>query len=280
MKLAISSFAWPRERTGDVARLLADMKVVSGVELVLPMTFEDPSRASVADAAAVKHFWKDHDLAVLSVQSLAFGRDELQLLGSAHSRAAFLDHLEQMAVLASALGAPRMVFGSPANRKRGAMSMSDALALAVPFFRTLAARIAPLGITCTIEPNPPIYAGCDFVTRTEEAVALVRAVEHPAIAVQLDTGAMLFANNEGPIGEAALDDALRLAGHLHVSLPGLASIDIQQDALAQCTRSLASAPVQVASIEMRAPADGSDPLLAIRRAVEAVVGWLPIQARA
>lgn len=278
MKLALSSFAWPPERTGEVRQGLKAMSAVQGVELVLPMSFSEPATATEAQAIEVRNAWEDAGITVVSVQSLAFGKPDLQLFGNALARQRLLDHLEQMASLAAWMGAGKMVFGSPASRLRGNLAMASAMDIAIDFFSRLGELVLPMGIEVCVEPNPPIYAGCDFINTMEEALDLVQRTAHPAIKVQCDTGALIHAQRKGDeLSAASLASALGLSGHLHISNPGLLPIfptDIEQAHWAK--RILPGLNLPWASIEMRTP-DGIEPLDAITTAIDAVSTWYPIE---
>lgn len=283
MKLAVSSFAWPPRESTRIAAWLGTVPEVGGVELVLLMAFTDPARATAEEIKAVRALYADQGLAIPSVQSLAFGRPELQLLGNADTRRTFRDHLLRMAELASALGARTMVFGSPANRRRGAMPMDEAMSLAVDFFRQLGEALEDTGIILTVEPNPPIYADCDMITRLEEAIELVRRVDHPMVKVQLDTGAIAHAQGEGRGPElAAIADAVMDAAHLHVSVPGLSPLRSRDDVQAAIADKLLKAGLQDrpsipwATIEMKHAGEEADPRPALREAMDAVCAWYPI----
>ncbi|MCB0790282.1 MAG: TIM barrel protein [Flavobacteriales bacterium] len=273
----MSSFAWPPERRSAIGRCLRRLALVEGVELVLPMAFADPVRATVDEIAEERHFWHDHGIEVVSVQSLVFGRPELQLFGDGAVRAELIDHLVRMAEVAAACGAARMVFGSPASRLRHGLSMPEAMKIATDLFRHLGERIAPLGVVVCVEPNPSIYAGCDFVNRIEEAVALVREVGHPAVRVQMDTGAIAQAMRDGsPPVPAAVLEAAHWSGHMHLSVPGLELLhsgDEEQAAIARMGAPWSG--INWASIEMRTPKE-ADHCQLITEAVQAVSVWYPL----
>ena len=279
MKLAVSSFAWDTQRTENARDILSRSNLVQGVELVLPMVFTDPVTATAGEVREVRQAWEQVGVPIVSVQSLAFGRPELQLLGDAPVRERFLDHLVRMADLALGLGAKRMVFGSPANRQRGGLSVEVAMQRSVDFFRLLAERISVYDVVMCVEPNPRIYANCDHVQRIEEAVELVQRVDHPSIRVLFDTGAILFAQREGTgpsVGN--VQEALSISGHMHLSTPGLLPVRPEDEELA----ALADLPVpwsdqEWVSIEMRTPA-GSDLQRVITAAEAAAASWFPIAA--
>ncbi|MGV9014063.1 MAG: sugar phosphate isomerase/epimerase family protein [Flavobacteriales bacterium] len=279
MKLAVSSFAWPPERTPAVRSGLKNFLEVKGVELVLPMAFPDPARATRSEAVEVRDAWNEAGLSVVSVQSLVFGNPDLRLFGDEEVSMRLLDHLEHMGRLADWLGARVMVFGSPANRLRGDLPMDAAFHKAAVFFKQLGQRVSPLDVTVCIEPNPPIYAGCDFINTMAQAVQLVEMVDHPCVQVQCDTGAIIHEQRSGAMPSAgALENALQRSAHLHISNPGLLPLQYSDDEQASCAKQvLPHLNLSWASIEMRTP-PGGEPLAAIERAVRSVCSWYPIES--
>jgi sugar phosphate isomerase/epimerase len=167
---------------------------------------------------AARRWWADQGLAIVAAQALLFGKPELTLFESAEARERTLDYLARVLAACGRLGAGACVFGSPKNRRRGDLPEAIARDTAVPFFRQLAAHAADAGTVVALEANPPRY-GADFITRAGEAVELVRAVDHPAFRLHLDTACMTLAGD--PIG-AVFDTGFPLLSHFHVSEPDLA----------------------------------------------------------
>ena len=263
-----------------MAEWLSAVPAIHGVEIVLPMAFVDPAVATDSEVMAQRRLWNDHGLEITSVQSLAYGRPDLQLFGSRSVRARFVAHLERMAEVAAGLGAPHMVFGSPANRRRGALPLADAMRTATVFFKEVAQRIQHTGVTLSIEPNPPIYSECDFVVHLSEAIELVRAIDDPRVRVQVDTGSIAYDIARGEkIPRAMVLDAIALAGHMHVSMPGLHPLHANDADQAAISRwGVPWAEIKSCSIEMRTPED-TDPRTTLTEAIAAVMDWYHPQVR-
>src|SRR6185312_10786658 len=98
-----------------------------------------------------------------SLQSLLFGRLDLQLFGDESSRTQLAEYMRRVIDFAHAVGARALVFGSPKNRTRGELPMPQAMSIATDFFASLADHARERGALICIEANPPGY-GCDFVT--------------------------------------------------------------------------------------------------------------------
>ena len=122
MKLAVSNIAWD---TGadDAAASLLSREGVGGIELAPTKWRADAFAAPAQDVAALRKEWEDRGLPIVAMQSLLFGRPELQLLAVERKRAALFDHLRTVADFAAGVGARCLVFGSPKNRVRGERSL-------------------------------------------------------------------------------------------------------------------------------------------------------------
>ena len=246
-RLAVSNIAWEPEENEAVVEVLRG-EGVAGVELAPTKWREQPYDASATDVAAYRRFWEDRGLRVVSLQSLLFGRPDLQLFGSAAARSALVDHMRRVIDFGSALGAHALVFGSPRNRQRGSLAMGEATAIAVEVFRELGEYAAPRGVAVCIEANPQQY-GCDFVTTTAEAVALCERVNHPGIRINADLGGIALAGEDA---FQAIDSAKAFIAHVHASEPHLVGLGARADHSA-ATRALeAFGYTGWVSIEMRA----------------------------
>jgi sugar phosphate isomerase/epimerase len=151
------------------------------------------------------------------MQALLFGRPELTLFETAEARRETVAYLEGMIDLAARLGAGAMVFGSPKNRRVAGRPAGEVEAIARDVFGGLGDYAHPRGVWFCIEANPAAY-GCDFVTTTVEADALVSRVGRPGFGLHLDLGGMAL--NGEPIAET-LGGCARRARHFHVSEPFL-----------------------------------------------------------
>lgn len=277
MKLAISNIAWSVGEDAAIAVLL-QREGVDAIELAPTAWRERPLDAPAADAQALRRWWEERGIAIVSLQSLLFGRPELQLFGSDSSRAAMLDHLRRTVDLAAVLGARALVFGSPGNRRRGEMPLHDAMNVASEWLRALGEHAHERRTVLCIEANPPEY-GCDFITTTAEAVALCRTIGHPGVRVNGDLGGMTLSRDDVAQSIAL---AAPLLGHFHASEPHLAEMGRVADHAGAGAALRACGYGGWVSIEMRAAAEGEN-VAAVRRALRRAkvdyVGMKPHQER-
>lgn len=263
MKLAVSNIAWQPAEDDAIAELLR-REGVGGVEIAPTKWRERPLDASSADVEAYRRVWADRGLPIVSMQSLLFGRPELQLFGDQSTRTATLDYLRRIIELSAKLGARALVFGSPKNRIRGSLAMADALDIAYDVFRAVGDHARANGVVFCIEANPPAY-GCDFITTTADAVAVCRALDDAAVRINADLGGMTMSRED--IG-STLQAAAPFIGHFHASEPNLQQLGASADHAAAAAALDAMDYTGWVSIEMRAArAGGAENIAAVEGAV-------------
>jgi len=262
MRLAISNIAWEVADDEGLLRLLKQYGV-DAIDIAPGKYFPVPAEATGEQIAQVRNWWANHGIELTGMQALLFGTTGLNLFGDAASRAAMFDHLSVVCRIAGGLGARRLVFGSPKNRDRSGLGDDETLHVASDFFRRLGDVAQEAGVIVCLEPNPTCY-GANFMTTSLETAAVVRAVGHPAIRMQFDTGALAI-NGEDP--EQVLHECADLIGHVHASEPNLVPLgDGSTDHRAMHAALEKYLPQHVVSIEMVATKD--EPcLVAVERAL-------------
>jgi sugar phosphate isomerase/epimerase len=183
-------------------------------------------------------------------------------------------YLERIIALAAALGCGPLVFGSPGNRRRGALDSAAALAAARPVLAQLGEAAAAAGTVLCLEPNARAY-GCDFLTSLAEAAAAVRAVAHPGVALVADSGNMML-EGEAP---AALRPCAGVMAHLHISAPQLGPVAPHAAFVAEVIAIARGAGYSgIVTLEMR-PGTTDDPAADLLRATEMLSDLLATSGR-
>lgn len=266
MRLAISNIAWDISEDLSVAKLLSKFDI-RAIDVAPGKYFPEPANARDEEIANVRRWWADHGIRITGMQALLFGTTGLNVFGDKTSQQAMLDHLQAVCRIGAGLGATRLVFGSPKNRDRSNLSDAQALEQAVSFFRRLGDVAQAHDVIVCLEPNPTQY-GANFMTTSGETAHVVAAVNHAAIRMQFDTGALTI-NGESP--EAVLGNCVGLIGHVHASEPDLVPLgdggtdhQLMHKALQQ------HLPDHVVSIEMVAT-NGEPHLHSIERALTCAV---------
>ena len=216
MKLAFGNIAWGPDEDHAVPDLLRDNQV-QGIEVAPTRLWPNWDGATPEAATAYARAMDEVGLATPSLQSLLFGRPDLQVFGSPRQQAELISHLAHVASLAAAMHAKVLVFGSPKNRDRGDLTPAQAMQHAIRFFRQAGQVCADAGVTLGIEANPSCY-GCNFATRWQEAEELVRHCNHPGIGLHLDTACTLLAGDDPA---AAVSQVADILVHVHASEPDL-----------------------------------------------------------
>ncbi|AET89909.1 Xylose isomerase domain protein TIM barrel [Burkholderia sp. YI23] len=251
MRISVSNIAWDVAEDQTLAALYA-RHGVDAIDIAPGKYFPHPAKATAGDMARVKNWWANRGFELVGMQSLLFGTSGLNLFGDTASREAMLAHLAAVCRIGGGVGATRLVFGSPKNRDRVGIPDADVLDIALPFFGRLGDIAAEQGVIVCLEPNPPRY-GANFMTTSLETLSIVNQVAHPAIRMQLDTGAITI-NGEDPA--TIVRECAPAIGHVHLSEPDLVPVgdgDGDHDALATAVRE--HLPDHIVTIEMIATKD-------------------------
>lgn len=266
MRIAISNIAWRADEEREVRALLA-ARGVDAVEIAPSKIGPKPAELQLAELRRYREFWAERGVEIVAMQALLFGRGDLALFGGDAQRDEMFEYLARIVRVGGALGAKALVFGSPGNRKRGALSEEAAAQIAAPFFRRVGEVALEAGTCLCIEPNPPEY-GCDWIHSAAQARELVAQVAHPGFGLHIDAAALHMAN-EGADQLAASAGRMR---HFHASQPQLAPVGpgtaVPHETYAAALR--ACGGVRVVSIEMRQAEPSASNLPHVERALEFV----------
>ena len=262
MKLAVSNIAWPATDRDAAYRLLARHGIV-GLEIAPKLLFaesEDAFAPSPDEAARALDALGSAGLQLVSMQSLLFGAEGAALFGDQASRDRLIEATTRAIRLAGRFDIPNLVFGSPRQRDIPPdMAPAAAEAIALEVFHRLGDEAAKAGARLGLEPNPAAY-GTNFLNRFEETEAFVRRLDHPAVRLILDGGALIM-NDEMAVLEDMTPDRAAPISHVHISEPQLAPAPADPQTASQILGAMSAAGYGGwFSIEMKAPAGGLDDL--------------------
>ena len=266
MRIGISNIAWDVTEDESIASLLQHYNI-DAIDIAPAKYFSEPAYVTVPEIARVREWWASRGIEIVGMQALLVGTRGLNLFADLTVQNSMLAHLDQVARIAAELGASKLVFGAPKNRDRGNYSSAQAHDIAVAFFRRLGEIGSRHGRVFCLEPNPSCY-GANFMLDSVETATVVRAVGHPAIRMQFDTGA-IAANGEDPHCVAA--ECSDIIGHFHISEPGLPALGsglIDHRKMGAAMRQYF--PACTASIEML-PAQEMSHLAAVEHALELAI---------
>ena len=214
-RLAVSNIALsPYGHDGELERLPS--LGLEGLEVAPSRVWRDTWKGlAAADVEAYRKQVEKAGLRVIGLHSLFFDRPELGLFKGPEVGAETLDFLVHLSGLCRDLGGRTLIYGG--GRKRGDVPFEDAFAETVEFCGELCRRIEGHGTRLCFEPLGP--ADSDFINTVADALAIVEAVDHPALAMQIDAKA-LHDNEEAEY--APFHAAKRHLVHFHANEPGLA----------------------------------------------------------
>ena len=169
------------------------------------------------EVTAYRHVIEGAGLHIIGLHSLLFDHKDLLLFGDAACQRKLTDFLVHLSEVCRDLGGRTLIWGS--GRLRGAVPEKTAQAIATDFMGNICHRIAEHGTIFCFEPLGPNDS--DFINSALDALDICKAVNHPALAMQLDAKA-LVENDEvsSDIFAAVASDLV----HVHANEPGLAVI--------------------------------------------------------
>jgi sugar phosphate isomerase/epimerase len=213
--LAVSNIALSAFDHGAEIDRLGDFGLI-GLEVAPSRVWRDTWHGLAAtDVDRYRRRIEAAGLRGIGLHSLFFDHPGLGLFKEPEVRAETQDFLVHLSAMCRDLGGRTLIYGG--GRKRGAVGVEAAFAETVDFFGELCQRIEGHGTCFCLEPLSPRET--DFIHSVFDALAVVKAVNHVALRMQLDAKA-LVANGEAtaePFRAAAADLV-----HFHANEPGLA----------------------------------------------------------
>lgn len=214
MRLAVSTIALPQ--FGHARELAALPELgFEAVEVAPSRQWRDTwHRLTPAAVADYRRQIEGAGLTCVGLHSLFFDHPELGLFKDPDGREATLTFLEHLSQVCRDLGGTTLIWGG--GRKRGDVAPADAVVESVGFLSDYAARTADHGTCLCFEPLGP--ADSDFINSIHESIAIARAVDHPAVRVQVDAKAMV---QNAEMTAADFEAAAPLLVHAHTNEPDL-----------------------------------------------------------
>lgn len=211
--LSMTNLAWPPTSVDEIAPRIRQAGL-DGVEIAPTVIWSHAPDVPSNQVRQYAHRWREFDLLISGIQSLLYGRPDLQIFDRS-TWPEMRGHLTSMIRLAHDLDTHIAVFGSPRNRVRGELSKAEANVMCGEFLTGLVPVLSDCGVVLTIEPNAPAY-GADYLTHYEDAVALCDLINSPWVQPQVDSGCLLMVQ-EDPT-QAVLT---YIPVHIHISTPNL-----------------------------------------------------------
>ena len=270
LKYAISNIAFSPAQKEEIYKLILNHGF-SGLEIA-PSLFLDgaklPYEVEIEELAKQKKLANDAGLELVSMQSLLFGVQNLFLFESEKSRKDLLNYCKKAIDFAATLQIPNLVFGSPNNRIiPDSLSEKEANKIAVAFFKELGEYAYSKKTILAMEANSSKYGG-NFITKTSQAISLIKEVNSPGFKLNLDMGTMSLENEENDI---ICEEIIPLINHIHICEGFLKPIYEGNHVIHKQRAKIIknSSYDKYLSIEMKS-ADASDNVEHVKRALEFV----------
>ncbi len=266
MRIGISNLAWETEFDDQISRLLNEYDI-NAIDIAPMKYFGSPENTTKEEVKDVWKWWNSRGIEITGMQGLLFGLSHLNLFNNDETRRKLISHFVSIFEIAETLGARALVFGSPKNRNRLDLTDDQVLSVAISFFEELGELARNRGLIICLEPNPIEY-GANFMVTNRETASVVRAIDHPAVRMQYDTGA---AQITGETSELEFAETVDLIGHIHISEPGIAPIGTGETNHQHfSTMFLKAWPNRLATIEMLSSTD--NPESTIENAIQKTLG--------
>ena len=227
MKFAICQELYENTEWSEQCRLIAEAGY-TGIEVAPFAISADLASVPASVFQGMKQEAERHGLEIIGLHWLLAKTTVLYLTSpDPEIRKATADYLKLLARACRQLGGHLMVFGSPQQRSLlPAISKQQAAEFAADVFRQAAPAFADNEVLLCLEPLTAKET--DFINTCDEAMEIVRLVDHPSMALHQDVKAMLGA--EWTQIPKIIDRHKKNCKHFHVNDsnllgPGMGSTD-------------------------------------------------------
>jgi sugar phosphate isomerase/epimerase len=227
MKFAICQELYETTDWATQCQLIAEAGY-TGIEVAPFAISTDLASVPAAVLEGMKQEAERHGLEIIGLHWLLAKTTGLYLTSpDAAVRRATAEYLSLLARVCRQLGGHIMVFGSPQQRSLlPGVNRPQAIEFAADVFRQAASSFAENGVVLCLEPLT--LKETDFINTCDEAVEIIRLVDHPSMALHQDVKAMLGAESS-PIPEI-IHRHKKICKHFHVNDtnllgPGMGSTD-------------------------------------------------------
>ena len=213
MKLSISNIAWQKENDEQMYKIINecgfDAVEVAPTRLIPESPYDNIGEAKKIATELVEKY----NIKISSMQSIWFGKQE-KIFESEEERNILFEYTKKAIDFANAINCGNLVFGCPKNRVVN--NLESDYKIAKDFFIKIGDYAKQKDTIFAIEPNPTIY-NTNFINTTENAINIVKDLNHPSIMVNLDLGTMIQNNESSDL----LKGNVKYINHVHISEPNL-----------------------------------------------------------
>ena len=214
MKLSVSNIALSAYDHVSELQQLPELGL-QGIEVAPSRAWRDTWHdLTNQDVSAYRRDVEQAGLTIVGLHSLIFDHPELGLFKGEEAQNDTLEFFTHLSAVCRDLGGRTLIWGG--GRHRGELSEESAFEEAVLFMSELVSRIEDHGTCFCFEPLGPTDS--DFINSVHDSIRIVKAVDHPALRVQLDAKA-LVENDE--VRQDIFEAAMPYLVHFHANEPGL-----------------------------------------------------------
>ena len=215
MKLSISNIAFSNDSDSVFLSKIASARF-DGIDIAPNKVW--PNWKLPEDyGSSYRNYVYSYGLKIIGIQSLFFNAGSYNLFSCETRINEFYSHLKLISRIAISTGANKIIFGSPANRNTELVDISNIWDIAKERLRYIGDYYHTIGLKLCIEPTPKQFGG-SFLCSTKETEIFIKAVNHPAICLNLDTAIL---DLECVSIKNTITDCGEIIGHVHASEPSL-----------------------------------------------------------
>ena len=142
----------------------------------------------------IKKKFQKNLIKVSSIQSIFYNKDNWNIFDLKKHKV-ILNHLTKVFKIARYFKSKNIIFGSPKNRY---LHKNATIENAIIFFQKVKLIAGKFNINFCIEPNAKYY-DCNYINTINEAVDLVKLINHKNFLINVDTG-NIFLENDNCLG--------------------------------------------------------------------------------
>lgn len=263
MKFAVSNIGLkPYDHIDDLEAL--KKMGFEGLEVALSRAFfGDWNCPNSLQVEGYRRSIEANGLSIVGLHSLFWDRPKYSMFGDTYVKTKTMDFLVKLSAMCRDLGGKTLIYGSRTARTKGKRTMKEANTEAADFFDALCKRVEGHGTCFCIEPLETDVS--DYVHSVLESQAIVEAVNHSALKIQIDAKAMTLADEvQLEVFKSVRNDLV----HVHVNEPGLDTLGssglVNHAKIGACLRDIGYEGF--VSVEQRM-IDAKEPLTGIHQSV-------------
>lgn len=192
-KLSVSLLALDNKKNLNEFIKIVNEEKISYLELPITKVF-DSFEYNLKKLRLFKNLLKKNSLKISSVQSIFFGKEDLNIFDKSKHKA-ILKHMKKVLKISKYLGAKNIIFGSPKNRKIDLKKKKQQILVGFEILNKIVNECMKKNIIFCIEPNARHYE-CNYINSVNQAIKLVKVINSKYFQINADTGNINLENKK------------------------------------------------------------------------------------